>query len=459
MRLRCLNMPQLGLKLSIAMIVAIGALSPGKCHAQFNNNNFRGVVGGVRIDADGVVRTATEQELNTNFEQLRAQLVGAQGDLAKPTDRRLISLKQLQRTLVDAANQNKSLPEEVLFLGGLTRIENVFVFPDRHDIVIAGPSEPWKLGANGSVVGVKSGKPVVYLEDLLCAFRTVMEARKTGISVSIEPTPEGAANLNRLLSNLAPGTNPRSLEQSMMEAFGPQQIKLEGVSSDSHLAHVILAADYRMKLYGMNLAKAPVKGLPSYIEMIQNRSTSAAQLQSRWWMACDYNSLEHSADKLAWKISGRGIKTLTEQEQINAMGNVKQTGKVDATAKRWADLFTQKLDDLAAKDPVFGELRNVMDLCVVAALIQSQNLQSLADCDLSAMVGDSAKVAIAQCDTPKSLTPQISFLQSAQGWVVSASGGVMVDSWQVVENTKVNNDLENVRQSITEWSAETQVWQ
>jgi hypothetical protein len=453
------------LKMSIATIVAAGVVSMGpfvsNANAQLGNGGFFGrVVGGVSINADGILKTATAEDQTEALAEMRQELVGPQGKLNQPATRRLISLKSLQQTILASIEQNKPLPEEVLFLGGLTRIENVFVYPERQDIVLSGPSEPWKIGPNGSVVGAKSGRPVVYLDDLLCALKTVHNARTTGISVSIEPTEEGVVKLERLLkqASLNAGVNPKSLEPAMVEAFGPQQIKLEGLAADSHMARVILAADYRMKLYGMNLAKPPVSGLPSYIEMVSG-SSSASQLQSRWWMACDYSAIEHSADRLAWKISGPGIKTLTEQEQVAADGSFKQTGKVDRLARKWADVFTKKLDELAVKDPVFGELRNVMDLCIVAALIESQELQGLANCNLSSLIGETSKVELAKCEVAKALDPQCSFIQTVQGWVVTASGGVMVDSWQVVSQVKVNDSVASALESGAQWEDANRIWQ
>lgn len=451
------------LKFSIALIAAaafclifLGSTS----HAQLGGFGFQQVVGGVSITPDGVLKTVTAEEQQEALATMRANLIGGQGELKQPAERRLISLKNLQKLILTSIEKNEKLPEEVLFLGGLTRIENVFVYPERNDIVLAGPSEPWTTGLNGSVVGTKSGRPIVYLEDLLCALKTVHNARTTGISVSIEPTEQGVLNLERLLKQvrLNSNVNPKSLEPAMVDAFGPQQIKLEGLSPDSHMARVILAADYRMKLYGMNLAKAPVKGLPSYIEMISTQS-NVSQLQSRWWMACDYSAIEHSADRKAWKISGPGIKTLTEQEQINADGTYKQTGKVDKQAKRWAEMFTKKMDELAVADPVFGELRNVMDLCLIAALIESQDLQALSNCDLSAIVGDTARVELAKCDVAKSLDPQCSFIQTVQGWVVTASGGVLVDSWQTANVTKINESVTSGMEAAATWTNEDRVWQ
>lgn len=446
---------------SIALLVALGALSAGNSVLAQNNGGFfnNRVVGGVRIDADGVMRTATEEDKSESLTAIRESLIGPQGQLQQPTSSRLISLKNVQKVVLESLESNKPIPEEILYLGGLTRVENIYVFPERQDIVLAGPAEPWKVGPAGSIVGTKSGKPVVYLDDLLNALKTVQEARRSGISVSIEPTPEGIVNLNKLLGPLQGNSNQpnwQSLESAMRNAFGPQQVKLSGVDRETHMARVILAADYKMKLYGMNLEPAPVAGLPSYLDMV--KQSTSRNLQSRFWMACDYNAIEHSQDRLAWKISGRGIKTLTEEENIANDGSVKQSGKVDAIAKKWADRFTSKLDELSSKEPVFGELRNVMDLCVVAAIIESQHLQDLGHCDLTALVGDTAKIQLTHVDFPSSLDPQCSFVNTAQGFLVSASGGVMVDSWQVASKVKASDSVTRTENGLT-WNVENRVWQ
>jgi hypothetical protein len=393
------------------------------------------------IDSDGVLRNSTAEDQSRNLEQLRSTMQGAQGDLAKATDLRLISLKGIQQMVLDAQKQGKSIPEDVYCLGGLTRIDYVFVYPERNDIVIAGPAEPWAIGPQGSIVGKNTGSPVVNLDDLATAFRYVDQARNGGVSVSIDPTEQGYRQFNQALRNLGANVNPSQSAPALARAFGPQQVTLSGLPADSHMARVILAADYRMKLYGMNLAKPPVAGLPSYMEMIQNRSNASTQIQSRWWMACDYDAITHSKDRLAWKISGQRIKTMTETEAFDQQGQRKQTGKADPVAKKWADNFTKKIGELAVKDPVFGELRNVMDLCLVAALIESQNLQSLAACDLSSILGNRGQIETIKLDVAKSLDPQISFLQTAQGLLVSASGGVMIESWYFASQVKENESV------------------
>ena len=441
MRFRLSGLVQSWLPRSLAIVMAACSVSFENATAQFGNVFGNRGVGGVMIDSDGVLRNSTAEDQSRNLEQLRSTMQGAQGDLAKATDLRLISLKGIQQMVLEAQKQGKSIPEDVYCLGGLTRIDYDFVYPERNDIVIAGPAEPWAIGPQGSIVGKNTGSPVVNLDDLATAFRYVDQARNGGVSVSIDPTEQGYRQFNQALRNLGGNVNPSQAAPALARAFGPQQVTLSGLPADSHMARVILAADYRMKLYGMNLAKPPVAGLPSYMEMIQNRSNASTQIQSRWWMACDYDAITHSKDRLAWKISGQRIKTMTETEAFDQQGQRKQTGKADPVAKKWADNFTKKIGELAVKDPVFGELRNVMDLCLVAALIESQNLQSLAACDLSSILGNRGQIETIKLDVAKSLDPQISFLQTAQGLLVSASGGVMIESWHFATQVKENESV------------------
>jgi len=44
--------------------------------------------------------------------------------------------------------------------------------------VLAGPGEGWKVADDGNVVGVTTGRPVLRLEDLLIALRSVENAAK-----------------------------------------------------------------------------------------------------------------------------------------------------------------------------------------------------------------------------------------------------------------------------------------
>ena len=400
-------------------------------------------VGGVIVDTNGVIRSATVDERKETLAAMRLAIPAAAGDLAQANELRMISLSKLQAAVADLEKSGTPISEEMRYLAGLQRIEYVFVYPEQNDIVIAGPAEPWMVRDDASVVGVNSGRPVVTLDDLVVAFRSVETARNEGITCSIEPTPEGRQRLQNLLKNVTMrvGQDPSGLEPAMREAFGPQLIKLTGVSKDSHYARTLVAADYQMKRIAMALEKAPIDGLPSYLNIAKGQRTSASS-NPRWWMACNYEALSRTEDKLAWKLVGQGVKTLTENDLISKTGVATPANQIDPLAQKWADTMTARYDALSQAQSVFGELRNCIDLSVVATLIVQERLAEKAGCDLSTLLGT---VETEKFNIPTTVEPQCSFVRGRSGWVVTASGGVDVNAFEVVEKQTTAPELADVR--------------
>ncbi|QDV68884.1 hypothetical protein Poly24_25970 [Rosistilla carotiformis] len=416
-------------------------------------------VGGVMVDAGGVVRAATPMEQQKLLLDVRAKVRAADGEMAKPADLRMISLKGLQAAIAEALATGDDLPEEIRYLAGLQRIEYVLAYPEQNDIVIAGPAEPWIVRDDAAVVGAISGQPMMLIDDLVTAMQSVEAARQGGISCSIEPTAEGHQRLNRLLSKvqLRNGQNPKSLEPQMKQAFGPQMVKLNGVPTDSHYARILVAADYQMKRIAMGLESSRIAGLPSYLEMARG-SITQSNANPRWWMACDYNSLSHSDDKLSWKLSGRGVKTMTENDLIGANGQVVGNAKADPKAQKWADLMTEHYGELSQQFPVFGQLRNMIDMSVVATLIVQERLDETAGVNLDLLMGRGSEVPVAVYTAPAAISPECSFLRGRKGWIVTTSGGVDINAFEIVENQAADATLGAVHSKASAAAGSTWWW-
>jgi len=454
-------------RLSTRAVVSLVALSLIVAYSQISiwagHRNFRNAgVGGISIDAEGVLRQADPASKKMVLNELRKDIQQAPAALLAPNGMRMVSLRGLQNAIRDAQKNNLGqLPEEVRFLAGLQRIQYVLVYPEEKDIVLAGPGEGWRVADNGHVVGITTGRPVLQLDHLLTALRTVDAAQEVGITCSIDPTEQGTKQLQALLDRYREANisvNPVAMEPAMKEAFGPQQIRFTGVPETSHFARVMLAADYKMKRIAMKLDRSPVKGLPSYVDMIKGRSVRA-DVNPRWWLACDYEPLARSEDGLAWEIRGGGVKAMTENEIVQADGSVKQAGTVDPMAQKWADLLTERYDSLSRQDPVFGELRNIMDMCIVAALVRQQDMLETAELDLATLVGaDGNSLEVDVWHTPKQVAPQCSFLRTRSGWVITASGGVDVDSWNTAHKSVVDPAVKEARIKGAHPAQQTSFW-
>ena len=159
-------------------------------------------VGGVKIDADGVVSNPQVGEMKQLQAAWQKGLQQVPADLEKWTDLRFVSLKQLESEIAAARAANKPVPDAVRYLAGLQRVQYVLVYPEQQDIVLAGPAEGWKVDTHGSVVGATSGRPVLTLDDLMVALRVAESANASGISCSIDPTPEGLQRMQQISGQL-----------------------------------------------------------------------------------------------------------------------------------------------------------------------------------------------------------------------------------------------------------------
>jgi hypothetical protein len=96
------------------------------------------------------------------------------------------------------------------------------------------------------------------------------------------------------------------------------------------------------------------------------------------------------------------------------------------------------------RDTIFGELRNCMDLAIVAALLFKENLPGKANCDLSALTGEDGPPVDAFA-VPKQVDTQGSFIKKGENWIISASGGVLIHSWGEADRKEQSAKLDPLR--------------
>jgi hypothetical protein len=440
---------------TVALLVAV-ALPAARCFGQNNNNNNNNnnngggattptigtgfifsnrAVGGVAIDARGVIQNVAV-ETNGRLGGKRAEaLAEIPGELNQPGKLRKVSLRRLEDAIEKHLLDRAPLNEEIVCLAGLQEIRYVFLYPEQNDIVLAGFGEGWQTDAAGNVVGVTTGRPVLMLDDLLVALRGAEAAARTGISCSIDPTQEGLDRLQQFLNAQGNtiGANPDATISGIEESLGPQVVSITGVPATTHFAQVMVAADYRMKRLAMNLDASPVRGLTSYLKM----SNGHGSMMPRWWLEPDFDPLVRDADGLAWEIGVPRVKAVTEDDYLAANGQRQHSGKASPMAQRWADTMTKHYDELSLRMPIFADLRNVMSLAVVAALVVKENLADKAGCPLPVLL-DSSAVQVAQLAAPREVPTQASFMKKGDNWIISASGGVLINSWAIAQRTAID---------------------
>lgn len=412
-------------------------------------------VGGVMINMDGLV-SAPEVSVQRELQQLRQQsLAAVPGDLNAWSDRRCVSLRGLEEAVArHRATHFRGLPDEVKYLAGLQRIDYILVVPERQDIVLVGPAEGWHVDALGNVVGVTSGRPVLLLDDLIVALRTASSGPAV-MSCSIDPSPEGIQRLRSVVRRLRTIGNPQRTMTTIQQALGPHAVAVDGVARTTHVARVMVAADFRMKRLAMGFEESPVAELPSYLAMVETTGSGMSNLMPRWWLAPRYEPLRTDPQGLTWELRGQRVQCLTEQDIVQADGTPKQTGRTGDAAARWASRMTDVYDQLSARDSAFGLLQNVMDLAVLGALIDREGLLGRAGIALPYLLKDEAVDAYF---APREVDTQVSFVERKRRWVISASGGVQIDPWAIVSRVQRSKEVTTVRDTLAQAPVDNWWW-
>lgn len=361
----------------------------------------RGQVAGVAIDAEGVVRAEySRREAAAVAERRMAAFAQEQlpTDLVRFTPLRRVSLRGLEEALAERPGQPPSA--DVRYLYGLQRLDYIFVDPDRRDIVLAGPAEGFAPDPSGRMVGLTTGRPPLQLDDLLTALRWGAASGGRGqIGCSIDPEPQRLANLQSWLAqNSTPA--PRDVAQSrydrMAQILGRQNVSVFGVDPSTHLAQVIVEADYRMKLIALGKENPGIRGLRSQLSLLTPQGNSL----QRWWFVPLYEPIEADEAGLSFHLKGQRAQLLAQDEWTDGGGRRGDAAFTRASTEKFAQLFTEHFQELADESPVFAELQNVFDVAVLAALIEREGLRRRLNWGMDLLL-DAERLPVKSHQTPK----------------------------------------------------------
>jgi hypothetical protein len=251
--------------------------------------------------------------------------------------------------------------------------------------------------------------------------------------------------------------NPEVTAAGIEKALGRQLVTFSGVPAASHFAGVLVAADYRMKRLAMNFEPAPVHGMPSFLQMFRAGRAGMSNVMQRWWLEPKYESVLRSPDGLAWEFKGAGVKCMTEEDFATSNGQREHGGRPNALAQKWADNMTAHYDELAVAMPVFGDLRNCMQLALAGALIAHERLIDKAGCHLPALMQESTLKTL-QLPVPTQVDSRVSMVQQGRNWVLSASGGVAIRPGEIVSQARQSSAPAEARAKVVSAGKRTWYW-
>jgi hypothetical protein len=403
---------------------------------------------GISIDADGVVEVkAFADDGRLAAERLRAAKAMLPGDLFKPSPLRKVSLRRLEAEL--AAGLKAGQPDDVLLhLAGLQRVQYAFCYPAKDgepgDIVLAGPAEGWLKDAAGRSVGATTGKPTLLLEDLAVALRAYPPGGRDRpfLGCTIDPRAESLERVQAFQKTIPRSVRPAERQQiaeqvgkGMQQALGMADVRVFGISPRTHFAEVLIEADYRMKLIGIGAEQPPVK-MATFISSLDSPKNGNLQ---RWWFTPNYDCLRVTDDRLGFELVGQGVQLQSEDKTIGPAGKLGEGSPPSKPSLAYTSAFTNKYEEIAAKSPVYAQLRGMIDLAILAAFIRKHDYYAQVDWQAD-VLRDERQFAIETHDTPKEAQCVAHSLWKGSRLLTPAGGGVSIVADEALEEARLQPD-------------------
>ena len=390
-----------------------------------------GNTAGVSIDANGILslKKSTRKSKSLWLARQKQAAAAKRTDITATSKLRKVSLTRLERIAGEHLARGERLPEEMQYLAGMTRIEYVFAYPETGDVVIAGPAEATIIDDLGRPRGARSGRATLELQDLIAALRCFGPSGKTTrhIAVSIDPTQAGLARMQRFLANIGRQIGPgqtKNIVRGLRQSLGQQVVSVKGVSPKTHFAQVLVEADYRMKLIGIGLERPPVD-ITTYVEKA-NPGAVSRNAMARWYFVPNYEAIRMSDDGLAAQIVGDGVKLVGANELVRQDGSRVDAKGGDRASKVFTQSFTKLYSKLAARVPVYAQLRNVIDLTIAAATIQHSDMYGQTDWHMELFL-DEERFPIEVFEAPKTVATAVNAIWRGNRLMTPVGGGVRIE--------------------------------
>lgn len=407
---------------------------------------------GVRVDPNGLLRRTLKEETTGRLAALgvMARTADLHDDMAKSSDLRMVSLTRLERAVAERLASGQPILETMRRLGGLTRVQYVFVDPAAHELILAGAAEAWVYDSTGRPIGRESHRPLMDLDDLVTVLRTFAPGGEGVFGCSINPREANMKDVREFVaaSNAAGPLSPGRIKpwvNELQKRLGYQDVVVYGVPANTRVAQVLVEADYRMKLIGIDkLDGGP--HIPSYFDLLKVSSSDRNQpLEAlRWWMTMKYDTVLHSPDRQAFEIQGSSVLVQSENQFVTSQGKQVATGKSEPTNRLFAENFTRHYGELAKRDLVFADMQNMFDLALVAALLQHEKLTDQIGWHLGCFAADGA-YRPANVPAPQVVESVVNHrMYNGKDIVVQVAGGVRGDVLAVVRDKNKRRPSEQV---------------
>lgn len=309
-------------------------------------------------------------------------------DFHVPDKCRAVSLRVLQQVV--SGNKER---DEALRLCGITRIIGYVIDRQNRDIVLVGTVEP-------------SGRPL-YLDDFVVALRNSWGERPKSHDdaplylppgCSIDPRPGNIRELKLLSDQIDQASEHRSsAERWRVIGRRPQDVRVIGVPLNTRFSRVMVDADYLMKKLADGSVSLGVSGFDSHTDMrialIRQQLVGGAPVSTlgglqtdRFWFTSGKTS--YVEDEGVVVLDNCPVVLLTEREFLQCEGRLTGSGAPDPIAKRFADGFTSRYDEIAQRRPVYSDLRSLFRFVALTQVMKSRRVEACSGLRLDYLLSD-----------------------------------------------------------------------
>jgi hypothetical protein len=321
-------------------------------------------------------------------------------DLADAGRRMCLSLRVLQERA-----QRNPRDREVSRMAAIGYLESYVVDPDHHDIILIGR--------------VNGKRPSLHLDDLAVDARNIWNGN-TYAYCSLNPQPEDVLKVNHLFAKsgrMQSEAQMRQLLARLKKTWGAQTTEVGGVPRESRDAHVMIDADYHMKMLSQGLET--IEGIPSCLDLSLAESVAAvdkggampgqALCSSRLWFHIAPNEPTYMTAEGIVGLDQCSVIVLTEQQRALADGSLQDTGSEDPIALKFAEALSSQFNRAAAVTAPYADLENLYRLDALLQAMQAYHAVSDSGLDLSYLLNSY------QCTEDAEMPPALHGLANGKG--------------------------------------------
>ena len=253
-------------------------------------------------------------------------------------------------------------------LRGMTRLDGFVVDPAGRDLVLWGKRVP--------------GEPALELDDFVIALRAALgrytierDGRRIRVSPGISLDADGA--VFRSLRKVEVAT-PEGRRRYREMCSAPMIVRVDGMPRHTRVAKVLVDADFRMKLVGMGDVRLPIRDpFPSDFEARARAaryvrsaglSTRPVYAPGRMWFEPARFTYQTSPGGETLFLDRAQVRLSERTQRVTAAGELVDGGPSDAFAVNFACAWTDRMDDVAASEPIWADMIHIFRTFAIAEL-------------------------------------------------------------------------------------------